>query len=314
MDTTIGANLPPQVRRQLEAVKAAMAKANGSEDENASDVDEQVDDESEGEDEAEEESTSSVQAAPEPQHEDWKQRYLSLQGKYNAEVPRLHSTVRELEAKVSDLTARLEKANHENEDFEQLRELESVFGEEDPQVKVAQELQKRINELEARLRTLDKNFSDASEIVAATAEDRFFAALDRMNPQWEKINNDPNLLIWLQEFDPLLGATRKAVFDEAARRLDAQRVNAFFNEFAKLTAKPELKANSRPSDKLSAQVTPSVAGGPTSAHGYGNTWTREAIDAFFKDVARGRYRGRDEERERIQREIIAASAKGHVVA
>jgi hypothetical protein len=247
----------------------------------------------------------------------WKQKYNTLIGKYNAEVPRLHEELRGLKNQVHTLTEALNAVKSTPPEPQgAFKELIDMFGQDDPQIKFAREAQDEIFRLRAEVERLTHSLGSVAENQMRSAEDNFFATLDRIDPDWQQTNVDPELILWLQEYDPLMGSTRKEAFDRAAGNLDAQRVAAFFKEFKRQTAKPQAPqqpVKPKVSDRLASQVTPTPAG---AGGGYGkdeNVWTREAVNSFFRDVAKGAFRGREAEQERLQREILAAAAKGQIV-
>jgi hypothetical protein len=140
--------------------------------------------------------------------------------------------------------------------------------------------QRYIKELEGRLGAVDKS-------IAATAEDRFYNALERAVPDYETINASQEFLDWLAHVDPVYRTSRQTALSVAEKHLDADAVISVFREFkaasgatAPAAATP---AAVKPSNELNRQISPSAAPGaaPTTNAG-GRLWTerefREALD------------------------------------
>lgn len=255
------------------------------------------------------------QQTQKPDVAEWQHKYSVLQGKYNAEVPRLHQQTKSLEAQVANLAAELERIKNAKSQEPQgaIRELMEVLGDDDPQLKLAKEQQDRIYQLEGLIAKMEAQLGGVAQTQQLTAEDRFYAAIERVVPDWQAVNLDPGLLLWLAEYDPILGSTRKEAFDDAAARLDAARVSAFFDAYKRSTAKPVAAPKAdKPSSRLASQVVPASGGGNTSPEeGAGKTWTRESVKKFFDDCVKGVHSL--DEQERIKREILIANAEGRIV-
>lgn len=192
-----------------------------------------------------EQAPAPVEATPEvdPNDETWAHKYRVLQGRFNAEVPRLHQQVKELNGQLSQLQQRLEQAPPVPAQSESspVDELRAKYGEAygDDLAKDTEALARAIaeKELEKAARRVEQLERQVQETQATSAQSQFFSTLSARVPNWQDINMDQGWLAWLGEFDPLVGATRQDVLDYAQSQADADRVAGIFESFM-LTRQP----------------------------------------------------------------------------
>ena len=119
------------------------------------------------------------------------------------------------------------------------------------------------------------------------------------------------------EVDPLTGISRQTYLDDAQKNLDARRVTQFFSTWKAQTG-PSV-AQSTPVVQSKSQLEKQVApgrgrsGGTTSSNEPA-TYSSVDIKNFFTDVQKGKYKGKEKERDRIERDIFAAQREGRIVA
>jgi hypothetical protein len=269
------------------------------------------------------------QEPPKPQPSDeetWQKRYLTLQGMFNAEVPRLNGRIKELESQLQEAIHQF-KAQREAPEQKQPERLvtekdEEAFGSDllDVVKRQAKEIvhaerdqfQQVIEELRAENAKLHQQLGSVSERQGVNDRRTYLQTLERMVPGFEQVNSDQRFLAWLDEVDPMTGLNRKAYLEDAYAAFDVQRTAAIFNSW------PGSKAMQaqRPSPKaeLAKQVAPSAArtaSNPTSSPNE-RVWSMADIDAFYRDVSRGVFRGRDADAQRIEAEIDLAVSQGRV--
>ncbi len=244
-----------------------------------------------------------------------RQRYASLQGKYNAEVPRLHSEKRDLEYRLQQML----EENSALRDEIAAREANTAYlTEEDSQTYGPEMLDfvQRVAKQEAAKYAQDaamlkSEVNRLNQMVEASANNTqelriqaFYDELTQLLPDWETQNSDPAFNDWLTQADPLTGAVRKEILTVAFEALDANRVAAMFMQFRQGVAG---NAGTNP---LAKQVTPARTRRgvePTpSRH-----WTQKSIAAFYDKWMRKQIP--DEEAVKIEREIQDAVATGKVV-
>jgi hypothetical protein len=275
-----------------------------------------------------------LQAAPQPQAapvappapaekpDAWEQRYRVLQGKYDAEVPRLHHQVRDLETNLSAAIERMDAIGKAKEsapaqsvaadpkDVENFgSDLVDMVSRVAGQAigKAAQLLDARFTQFESQLAQLQDSVKGTNQHVAMTAEQAFFDRVTKLVPTWEAINADPAFLAWLAEVDPVYGLSRQAALTKAQSSLNAEQAAAVFKAFHGNDAPASAEPN--PLDK---QVSPKGAATVAPTQAQPQVITQAQITSFYDMVRRGDYRGREAEAAQIEQIINTALAEGRV--
>lgn len=334
--------LPTQVQKQSEEVQALYKELNGETTEvqaESAEATEKVSTEAP----VKEPSDSAVEQAPQSEaneqsksdtknkEETWQQKYKSLQGMYNADVPRLNSQNRELASRISQLEGLL--GNMQNQPIQTPSvPSEPLITEDDVKEygdsidimrKAAREevatANSRMATLENQIRQLQGVVPQVQQVQAQqkqTNEQAFWASISRAVPNWNEINTNNNFQNWLLETDPLTGITRQTYLEDAQKQLDSGRVINFFKLWqegngSQNTAQPNRKVQN---SQLEKQVAPgrSRSNGATVS-GEPPTYSSDDIKTFFNDVRMGKYKGREDERGRIERDIFAAQREGRIV-
>jgi BMFP domain-containing protein YqiC len=335
--------LPEQIRKQTEAVQKLYEQLNDDgnntgENENSADgtatsqapaadessvqnvatppVDEQKTDETKSEDE---------------NSETYAQRWRSLQGSYNAEVRTRHelqSRVQQMEQLLASISAQQTMAPAQPEapvsKLVTERDVEEYGESIDMMRKVTRDelgaVAQRIAQLESSLHQMHANVMPQVQAVAQrqqmTSEQQFWSDLTRLTPNWRTVNDSQSFQNWLLEADPLTGITRQTYLEDAQRNLDAGRVANFFRSWLEITGQaPNAQSSRASSSELERQVAPGrskTSGAPTS--NTAKTYSPADIQKFFSDVRQGKYKGREAERDRIERDIFAAQRENRIIA
>lgn len=258
---------------------------------------------------------------PEPE-EKWEQRYKTLKGMYDAEVPRLHVQVKELSKQVETLTKKLETppAPPAPTKVESLVTDEDVktFGADLIEVQrkvareVAMEFQTTIEALKAENQTLREQLTDTNQQVSSST---FEQRLHRLVPDFDAVNADQRWIDWLNEVDPLIRAPRKSLAQAAFNDGDADAVAHFVALFKQSVAAPAAPTADPIKEELNAQVQPpksSTTNAPTSK--VGKTYSSADIDGLFKRITDLNKRGKFDEAQKLEAEIDAAYTEGRVTA
>lgn len=258
--------------------------------------------------------------APAPT-ENWEQKFRTLQGRFNAEIPELRARETALNSRVAALTEQisaLAKAPTKPEPVVDPRDSQQ-FGED--MVEMVQrnarqvydalraEFSQLAEQLGARVAELETKVGGVTKQTEQTLEDSFYSTLGDQVPDWKQINELQGWLDWLAEIDPVYGLPRQAALDSAYQRLDARRVVAIFKQF-----KDAQKRTAPPS--LESQLTPASGGSapaPTPAAGPKPVLSQKFLQTFYGDVAKGRYASRPQEQQRIEAEINLAAQEGRIV-
>ena len=203
--------------------------------------------------------------------EDYKQKYLVMKGKYDAEVPRLIKQVKELENPVADTDASLEPESV----FDDISSGDGGnFAADYPDI--AKYIDSKIQGVPDKISTIEKT-------VHRTATELYLDKLNAEVPKWEETVKDGDFSLWLQEYDPASGKTRYELAKEAEDSLDATRVAWFYKQYNKTKA-PE---------KKSAEdfVTPPSGNSPHMKLPSGaplKQFTKAEIANFYSAKARGK--------------------------
>lgn len=272
---------------------------------------------------------NSTEAKPAPvvPEQTWEQRYHTLKGMYDAEVPRMHGQVRELQQQMQQLMA--DKAAAEAQAKQQQPEpVKSLITDHDKEAfgtdlidlieRATESKVSTLRDKEAklldRIAQLEGQLGDVSERQVVSDKDRFLMGLTQKVPDWEQLNTDPGFLQWLAEVDPVYGMPRQAALTSAYEVFDVARVSAVFNSYKLLIApKQTEQAKAKPSDQLQRQVAPTRSrAGNTTVPNDSNTkiWTQAEIGSFYDEWRRGFLD--NDEAARIEKEIAAASNEGRI--
>lgn len=329
--------LPEQIRKQSEAVKKLYdelhAETNApAEGQAAEGVDAANASNANGADTSAPEAASNEQGRPAtPANDAAEQRYRTLQGMYNADTARLRaekqeltSRVEQLEKLISSLSAQPAQAAPVQSKLITDKDIEDYGDSIEVMRRVTKEetslYQQKIADLENVIRNLQASVVPRVEQVAQrqaqSAEQAFWSDLSAVVPEWRDINQSKDFHSWLLEVDPLTGVTRQSHLENAQRSLDARRVAAFFTAWQGLTGH---RIAQEPRDAAKSQLEKQVAPGRSRsaaapAGDKPKTYSPSEISKFFDDVRKGVYRGRETERDRIERDIFAAQRENRIVA
>jgi hypothetical protein len=251
--------------------------------------------------------------------ETWEQRYRSLMGMYNAEVPRLHAQTKELNTQVQVLVSELEQTKAKQAELQQVPAItdedREAFGpdlvnliERAADSKV-QAMRQREASLEAEITALKSQLGDISQRQIISDKDRFFSELSRQVPNWEAINVDQGFLVWLQQVDPVYGVARQQALNQAYEQFNSERVAAVFKAYTGVVNTPQ---TARINPELRRQVAPSTSrvSAPPVESGSSKIYSQGEIQEFYNDWRRGYIT--DDEAARIERDIHAAAAEGRI--
>jgi hypothetical protein len=194
--------------------------------------------------------------------------------------------------------------------------------------KAQEELNPVLNAMRAELDDLKGQVRGTRTEVVRTARDRVFAGLDTQVPTWRALNENQDFLNWLALPDRFSGYIRQELLNKALEQHDAPRVAEFFKGFlteeaagsngsAGLQPAPGLTpATPAPSKvPLETFVAPGRAKSPaaTPAPAEKPIITRAQITQFYTDIAAGKYRGNEAEKDRLERMVFDAKADGRVL-
>ena len=243
-------------------------------------------------------------------------KYKSLKGKYDAEVPRLHTELKELKenifSKIEELSVNREPEKTEDEPTQDYSDKLAAFKEEYGEdlmgyldayfdSKVQPTLDKHTKESITPLQDKITNVED-SQTNAAQVE---FASYlnNNVNGDWQTAVGTPEFDAFLQKEDPNGMYTYGELMNKFNSDWDEVRMAKVFNQFFP-EEKTEEKVNKGVSDK-DALISPSRQT-KTKAPEADNKiqWTEESIKQFEQDDRRGKFSS--EESKELWDDLLAA--------
>lgn len=273
---------------------------------------------------------------------DWQQKYLTLKGKYDSEVPQLSVSLREARAQLSETLSRvsaLEQGQQQpqpaptpqlpqitDEDIENFGPELTDFIKRQATV-IASDM---TAEVRAENQQLRQQIEQTAASTGQVQADRYFTRLSELVPDYEAINVNPAFLGWLGEIDEMAGVPRQAFLNSAFEARDPVRTAKLFNAFKTAIGQPPAKVPPPPPPSPgAAPPAPAQPGNgddrsisPASGSGGGldllniddpnAIWTGAEIKAFTNDILRGLYKGREADQARVQASIDRAIVEGRV--
>jgi hypothetical protein len=273
---------------------------------------------------------------------EWEQRYRTLQGKYDSEIAGLRSQVTSLERLLSTLQAPAPQPQPRiaPPPLEFSQEDKDLYGEDLLQA-MARTAEARsrpyIDALEAKLARLE---GGQNNLAGQQLQDRVFDALDQdpeLAGRWRPLNTSREFSLWLSQIDEMSGLSRNDMLQHAYANGDAIRTGRFFKRYmAEHTVPPPPQSthtaaapayqpprngsgNGHAATTGMAQLEDFASPGRAAGRSQGSNgapqtriWSRPEITAFYRDRTTGRYRGREEESNRLEADIIAAAREGRI--
>lgn len=150
--------------------------------------------------------------------------------------------------------------------------------------------------------------------------------LDSALPEWRALNVDPRFKAWCNSPDIYSGQVRGRLLNAAFQAADAPRVLAFFKGFLAeeqatgqlpdpqtIEPAPPPRTPAIPLDSLAAPGRPRPANGNNPAAPADKPiFTRNQIAGFYQAVRQGHYSGRDAEKNAMEQSIFLAQREGRV--
>jgi hypothetical protein len=259
---------------------------------------------------------------PDVSEETWQSKFFALKGKYDAEVPRLHSQMREMSQQVQTLIT--EAAVAKTQQKQEPVPAKTLITEQDKEAfgsdlldlidRATEQKLAGNRDLEAQLRAeineLKSKLGNVTERQGVSDKDRYEAALSSQVPDWEAMNIDQGFLTWLAEVDPVYGMPRQYALTNAYESLDANRTATIFKQYKATLAPVQRPQANR---ELQRQVAPTrshTSPAPTTSTADKRVYSTQDIDSFYAEWRRGMI---DEaEAVQIERDIHAAINEGRI--
>jgi len=337
--------LPEQIRKQTEAVQELYKQLNA--DENTGSASAQTDSElgvgtsADGDAAgdatqvlAEEHVQATTNDVDSSNDDSYAQKWRTLQGMYNAEVPRLHQQNREMTQRMQQMEQLLASVSAQPTAPQAQATVDRLVSDKDVEDygesldvmrKVSREelypVAQRLAGIEQMLRQMQTSVVPQVQAVAqrqqVSAEQQFWGELTAAVPNFREINGTEAFQSWLLSADPLTGITRQTYLEDAQRSLDSRRVANFFHSWLETTGQANVaqpNGRSAAASELERQVAPgrSRGAGASAVADKGKVYTPGDIQKFFNDVRAGKYKGREQDRDRIERDIFAAQRESRI--
>lgn len=278
---------------------------------------------------------------------EWEQKYKVLQGKYNAEVPRLQGQLRDLSSAqqnlqsqltgtqtlLASLSQRAQPAQAPDgvspSNVRQLVKDEEIrefgpdlydFIKRAATEAVMPQVDGRLRPMAQELDRTSKAANSAMTSVALSDEQKVHALLTREVPNWTALNEDGTFHEWLDQTDPYSGERRGDLLTRAYQRHDGPRVVTFFNGFLNENATvsppvPPTPPAGTPAVSLESMVAPGTARAGSAGAQDGASkriWTTDDISVFYREKAGGKYDRNQKRASEIEADIFAAQAEGRI--
>ena len=221
-------------------------------------------------------------AEPNPDN-NWEQRFRVIEGKYRAEIPRLHDQNRELSERLEQaLKALEEKAQTPVEEKKLVTDADvESFGEDmvDMVRRAAREefdalAKKFAAELDKRFGAVAAKVEQTEQVVVKSAKDKFWDAVDAKHADFAAVNSDPRWFAFLDTRIPGPRLTRRTLAEKAIAELDAEALIEQVGLFKESLPKAEPQQPTKPKPTLNSQVAPNTSGASNpSPDPVGKIWT-----------------------------------------
>jgi len=226
----------------------------------------------------------------------FKARYLSLQGKYDAEVPRLHNELKEFKQSVFERLDKERTPQHDTnvepvvdkfakfkeeygEDlFEAIKELASSQAEE---------------KLNSSLKPVQDQVTSVEDTQIKAAQQNFVSYLDgTVKGDWQNLwaGNDPKFIEFLKQEDPSGLYTYGDLVQHYNDNWDADRLGKVFNTYLDSMAPKAPQVPKQPNPAQQASIAPSRTNTHTTPSANDKTiWTAETMREFQSADRAGKY-------------------------
>lgn len=263
--------------------------------------------------------------------EQWRHRYLSMKGRYEQSATAIGS-MQEQMAELGDELVRTQQSIRQPQPEPQRQQAPPQSLVTDEEIKTYGPELIDLVQRAARaaimpdLRNLHNGVDQVNKRVQGVSANTLYQNLDRHVPTWREINVNPRFKVWCSLRDVYSGALRGKLLNAAFQAADAPRVVAFFNGFlaeeqatgqlpdpSLQPPSPAPRTAAIPLDMLTAPGRAHPAGGDNPNLPVDKPiFTRAQIAAFYADIRRGSYVGRDPEKQQMEQSIFLAQREGRV--
>lgn len=255
--------------------------------------------------------------------ESFKQKYATLRGKYDAEVPRLHQQVKELTDQMNAIRHEAEAAK--KVEAEKPKEKVSYvtdadreeYGDDliDFQRRVAKEASQEYEDrFEQQAKVIEQLQQQISNTGNQVGEVGFTQKLNALVPGFDQLDNDERWVAWLNEYDPMTRGPRRDQAQAAFNAGDAEAVAHYVGLFRE-SVEPVANGKSDRDTELEKQVTPSRSASTVtnkSSSKNSKVYSEKELNNAWTKIRTLNTQGKYDDAEKLEAELTAAYMEGRV--
>ncbi len=255
--------------------------------------------------------------------ESFKQKYATLRGKYDAEVPRLHQQVKELTDQMNAIreeaqAAKKAEAEKPKEKVSYVTDADrEEYGDDliDFQRRVAKEVSQDYEErFEQQSRVIQDLQSKISNTDNQVGEVGFTQKLNALVPGFDQLDSDERWVAWLNEIDPMTRGPRRDQAQAAFNSGDAEAVAHYVSLF-RGSVEPVANGKSDRQTELEKQVTPSRSASTVASKSSNNSskiYSEKELDRGWTKIRDLNTQGKYDDAEKLEAELTVAYMEGRV--
>ena len=255
--------------------------------------------------------------------ESFKQKYATLRGKYDAEVPRLHQQVKELTDQMNAIreeaqAAKKAEAEKPKEKVSYVTDADrEEYGDDliDFQRRVAKEVSQDYEErFEQQSRVIQDLQSKISNTDNQVGEVGFTQKLNALVPGFDQLDNDERWVAWVNEIDPMTRGPRRDQAQAAFNSGDAEAVAHYVSLF-RGSVEPVANGKSDRQTELEKQVTPSRSASTVASKSSNNSskvYSEKELDRGWTKIRDLNSQGKYDDAEKLEAELTVAYMEGRV--
>jgi hypothetical protein len=276
-----------------------------------------------------------VPKLPDASEETWEQRFNAINGKYNAEVPRLAEQIRELKGRLQQAEQALhEKAQQAppqtdpptSVSRDALNEYDEEFGK---MYDLVQAQQAKIDALQSVLDQVQGNVTQVHQAQQMSEDQRFWRDLLNAVPDFDQLNGDkeagikadPRFSEWLEGIDGFSKMRRRDIGEKLMRDRNVANIKDFFDTFkaSRKSKQPPPSPNQMHTEPASTSTNVDTMQ-PQFQQQQGETFSKADVDELYRlrrvgsypFVWRGQVYKSDADTKPICQELIRAGIEGRI--
>jgi hypothetical protein len=244
------------------------------------------------------------ETAPEKKPDNWEQKFRTLQGKYDSEVPALHKQLAAMRDEIETLKTQgqqqAEEQQEEVEDpYKQLRE------------EYPEDIVDALANLRAENRELREQLTGFREDTVRSEQQIFMDRLTTAIPDWQQVDADPGFNAWLDtKPHPRASETYRNMLSNAGRSRDIAGITDLVNEWRQQSKGSAATGDAAPPPNT-PPVIPNTSGGEAGPASDSPTFTVAQIEEAYRDAALGRIK--PEDMAALENQFRVAQESGRII-